>query len=67
MIKKLRTTTPIEGANYICADVRNLRGIEDKKYDLIIDKGTIDCLFCEDGFIKEVLKGMRECYRILSD
>ena len=39
---------------------------EDEKFDMIVDKGTIDCLFCDEtNMIKNVIKGMRECYRLL--
>lgn len=27
----------------------------------------MDCVFCEDNLISEVIKAMRECYRVLKD
>lgn len=44
-----------------------MKAFQNEEYDIIVDKGTMDCLFCEDNFIKEVLKGMRECFRVLKD
>ena len=66
VIKK-RRAKDLKGltVRFLCIDVRQMKPFSSEEYDLIIDKGTIDCLLCEDNFIKEVLKAMMECYRVL--
>jgi predicted SAM-dependent methyltransferase len=51
--------------HYLCLDVRSMKAFGDNSYDFIIDKGTLDCLFCEEQFMKEVLKALMECWRVL--
>ena len=73
LVKKLRNAPLCENSTYLHYDIvlGNKDGkavIEADKYDLIIDKGTLDCLFCdENSMIGNVIRGLRECYRVLKE
>jgi hypothetical protein len=58
VIKKNRSSKT-SGVTYLCADVRNMADLPAGSFDYIFDKGCFDCLFCCDGFMKEVIKGLR--------
>jgi ubiquinone/menaquinone biosynthesis C-methylase UbiE len=46
-------------------DVRKLE-FEDKIFDIVLDKATMDCLFCSESSNLQVNKALSEIYRVLS-
>lgn len=67
VIKKLRESKAGQSnLTYVCSDIRDMKGIDkEDHFDLIFDKGTIDCLFCEDDFVRSVLRAIRQCWKVL--
>lgn len=55
----MRSSKGISGVSYVAADVKSMSTVLNQQFDYIFDKGTIDCLFCSDSFIKEVVLGLR--------
>lgn len=46
-------------------DVRNMSPYTDGQFDLILDKGTLDCLTTGDNTEMDVNSMLDECYRVL--
>ena len=40
---------------------------EDGSFDLILDKGTLDCILCGDNSTINIEKVVNEIYRVLSN
>jgi len=40
---------------------------EDESFDVVIEKNTIDCLFCYEDYPVRVMKVMKDCYRVLKE
>jgi len=55
------------GVEFYTMDARNMSGFNDKSFSLIIDKGTMDALFCGIEFRTECRKMFDEVLRVLED
>mmetsp|Transcript_544 Transcript_544/g.704 ORF Transcript_544/g.704 Transcript_544/m.704 type:complete len:253 (+) Transcript_544:167-925(+) len=55
-----------EGLDYICMDVRKMAAFPDNSFDAIIDKGTMDALFCSYRCMDDVLLMNQEVCRVLA-
>ena len=53
-----------EGLDYIVGDVRNLEMFNDESFDVIVDKGCIDCIFCSYISIDAVMMAYKEMHRL---
>lgn len=47
-------------------DARNLLGIKDGDFDVVIDKGLLDAIVCGDGAAANVQSMLSEFHRVLS-
>jgi len=54
----------LEGVEYQVADIRCMEVFKDEQFSLIIDKGTIDCMFCSFRE-SDALLSLQECFRVL--
>mmetsp|Transcript_157 Transcript_157/g.207 ORF Transcript_157/g.207 Transcript_157/m.207 type:complete len:219 (-) Transcript_157:59-715(-) len=66
-IQSLQTTvkeTKVKGLDFKKMDVREL-GFEDGSFDVIVDKGTLDCVMLTQKEEKSALKYLAECERVL--
>ena len=48
-----------EGVSYKVHDITSVFPFEDGEFEVILDKGTLDCLYCADDFVPSVLKCMK--------
>jgi ubiquinone/menaquinone biosynthesis C-methylase UbiE len=55
---------PLENISYLHMDARKML-FEDEKFDLILDKGTMDAVLLSDNGISPAIELARECYRVL--
>lgn len=55
------------GVEFSCMDAREMNQIGDKSFSLVIDKGTMDAIFCGTDFRKESKTYFEEVYRVLED
>ena len=52
-------------------DVKNMKEFENKSFDVILDKGCLDCLYvifiiqCGENAIENVNAGLKEIFRVL--
>lgn len=53
------------GVDFVVMDVRQLTGLSDSIFTLIIDKGCLDALFCGTEFHENVLLAMNELFRVM--
>ena len=47
------------------ADVTNMSSFEKTTFDLVIDKSTIDCLFCSENYMIKVASVLKDIQRVL--
>lgn len=47
-------------------DVQELK-FEDKDFDIVLDKGTLDAVLCNNNSEQKVAKIIQECHRVLRD
>ena len=64
MIERNKTQRPV--MKWEVMDVRELK-YESNKFDLIVDKSTIDALLCGDNAYLNVATMMKECQRTLKE
>ena len=51
---------------YEIMDVQEMT-YQDKSFDMVLDKSTLDALLCSDSPLVTVAKMMKEVYRVLKD
>jgi len=55
------------GVDFLCMDAKELTPFSDKSFSLVIDKGTMDSIFCGTEFRNDSKKYFDEIYRVLED
>eukprot|EP01029_Cantina_marsupialis_P029393 TRINITY_DN780246_c0_g1_i1.p1 TRINITY_DN780246_c0_g1~~TRINITY_DN780246_c0_g1_i1.p1 ORF type:complete len:198 (-),score=25.97 TRINITY_DN780246_c0_g1_i1:82-675(-) len=55
------------GVEFYASDCTNMDIIGDKSFDVVIDKTTLDCLFCSSHTPYSAIEGLKEIYRVLKD
>ena len=54
-----------EGMEHVVMDVRRMNSLSTDYYDLILDKGTLDCLFSSFNFYNDVPMALSEIFRVM--
>jgi ubiquinone/menaquinone biosynthesis C-methylase UbiE len=56
-----------EGITYKVHDILQPLPFQEGSFDAVIEKNTIDCLFCFEDYPAKVLRVIKECYRVLKE
>ncbi len=53
--------------NFVCADITRGFPFDDKSFDLIVCKGTLDAILCSTGSVSSAKSVVGECARVLAN
>ena len=66
IMREAQPSNTSERLRYEVMDARNLHGCGEESFEVVLDKGTLDAMYCSDSAVVDVEAAHREAHRVLT-